>query len=115
VCAKSRHCPRLLAKGLRAGARHKATNLGVAVMVVIAPHNGRAEAVGLGHNGCVRHYQPLSLKSYTIVALLCVPIDVLHSDTVGKSAAQSGSAIKGLKPFLQRRIRRNTILPGPTI
>src|SRR5262249_60531932 len=79
-------------------------------MVVIAPHNGRAEAVGLGHNGCVRHYQPLSLKSYTIVALLCVPIDVLHSDTVGKSAAQSVSAIKVLKPFLQRRIGETAVV-----
>src|SRR5262249_53574067 len=94
----------------RASARHKTANLGVAVTVVIAPHNGRAEAVGLGHNGCVRHYQPLSLESYTIVALLCVPIDVLHGDTVGKNAEQPISGIKVLKPFLQRRIGETAVV-----
>ena len=73
---------------LGASARHKAANLGVAVTVVIRPHNGKAETVGLSHNGIIGHYKPFSLNADTIMALLCVPIDVLHTDTVGKSAAQ---------------------------
>jgi hypothetical protein len=64
----------------------------VAVAVVIGPHNGRAETVRLGYNGSVRHDDPLSIDSHTIVPVLRIPVDVLHSGAVGKSAAQSVSS-----------------------
>src|SRR5438067_6700678 len=56
-------------RGLRAGTRHEAANLCVAVAVVNGPHNGRAETVGLGYNCCVRHDQPLSIDAHTIVPI----------------------------------------------
>ena len=55
---------------LGASARHKAANLGVAVTVVIGPHDDRAETVGFGYNCRVGHHKPLPVNSYTIVALL---------------------------------------------
>ena len=66
--------------------------------------HGRAETVGLGHNGVVRHHNPFSLNADTMVAILCVPIDILQTDTVGKGAAQSVSARKMVEPFLEGRI-----------
>src|SRR5690348_14496678 len=63
---------------LGASARHKAANLGVAVAVVIGPHNGGAETVGFGYNCRVRQHNPFSVNADTIVAILCVPIDILH-------------------------------------
>src|SRR5215467_5480300 len=89
--------------GLRAGTRDEAANLGVAVAIVIRPHNGRAKTVGLSHNGVVRHPNPFPLNSYAIVPILSVPIDILHADTVGKSAAQSVSAGEAVEPLLKRR------------
>jgi hypothetical protein len=74
---------------LRAGTRDEAANSCRAVAVLIGPHNGRAETVGFSHNGIVGHHKPLSLNADTIMALLGVPVDVLHTDTVSKSAAQS--------------------------
>jgi hypothetical protein len=82
---------------LGAGARHKAANLSVAVTVVIGPHDGR-EAVGFGYN--------CPLNADTIMALLCVPIDVLHSDTIGKSAAQSVSARKAVDHSLSGELAK---------
>ena len=96
--------------GLRAGTRDEAANLGVAVAVVIGPHNGRAETVGLSHNGVVRHHKPFSVNADTIMALLCVPIDVLHVDAVSKSAAQPVSAPKVIEPFFQRRTSKATVI-----
>jgi len=61
-------------------------------VLLIGPHYGRAETVRLGYNGVVRHHKPFSLNADTIMALLCVPVDVLHTDTVGKSAARPVSA-----------------------
>ena len=101
---KHRHC------GLRAGTGHKAADLCVAVAVVIGPHNGRAEAVGLSYNGRVRYYQPLSMNSHAIMAFLCVPIDILHTDTIGESAAQSVSARKAIEPFLEWRIGKAAVV-----
>ena len=83
---------------LGASARHKAANLCVAVTVVIGPHDGRAETVGFGYNCRVGHHKPLPVNSYTIVAVLWVPIDILNTDTVGKSAAQSVPARKAVEP-----------------
>src|SRR5262249_48904401 len=100
-----------LPMNLRTGTRDEAANLGIAVAVVIRPHNGRAETVGLSHNGVVGHYKPLSLNADTIVALPCVPIDVLHADAVGKSAAQPFSAPKAVEPFLQRRTSVAAVVP----
>ena len=57
--------------GLRAGARDEAANLGVAVAVIVGPHNSRAEPVGLSYNSIIRHDEPLSVESYTIVPI-CV-------------------------------------------
>jgi len=61
--------------------------LGIAVTVVIGPCNSRAEPVGLSYYGRVRHHNPFSLNSYTIMSMLRVPIDILHTDTIGESAA----------------------------
>ena len=97
-------------KGLRAGTRHEATNSFCAEPVDIGPHDGRAETVGLGYHGRVRHYNPFSLNSYTIVALLCFPVDILQTDTVGKSTAQSISARKAVEPFLERRIGETSVV-----
>src|SRR5215469_4527456 len=74
---------------LGASAWHEAANLCVGVAVVIGPHNGRAETVGLGYNGVVRHDEPLSIDSHTVVPILGVPVDILHTDAVGKGAAQA--------------------------
>src|SRR5215471_13579163 len=96
---------------LGASAWHEAANLCVAVAVVIGPHNGRAETVGLGYNGVVRHHNPFPLNSYAIVPILRVPIDILHADTVGKSAAQSVSAGEAVEPLLKRRIGESSVVP----
>ena len=90
--------------GLRAGTRDEAANSCGPVAGVIGPHHGRAETVGLGYHGRVRHHNPFSLNADTIVAILCVPIDILQTGTVGKGAAQSVSARKAVEPFLERRI-----------
>src|SRR6266571_9256463 len=63
-----------------------------------------------GHNCRVRLHKPMSLNADTIMALLGVPVDVLHTDTVSKSAAQSVSTPKMLEPFLKRRIGEAAIV-----
>ena len=63
--------------------------MGVAVTVIIGPHDGRAETVGFGYNCRVGDHKPLPVNSDAIVPILRVPIDILHADTIGKSAAQS--------------------------
>ena len=76
----------------------------VAGAVVVGPHNSRAEPVGLGYHGRVRHPNPFPLNSYAIVPILRVPIDILHADTVGKSAAQSVSAGEAVEPLLRAEL-----------
>src|SRR5262249_8658520 len=78
--------------GLRAGTRDEAANLRVAVAIVIRPHYGRAETVGLSHNGVVRHPNPFPLNSYAIVPVLRIPVHVFHSDALRKGAAQALAA-----------------------
>jgi hypothetical protein len=68
------------------------------------------ETVGLGHNSVVRYHKPFSLNADTIVAILCVPIDILQTDTVGKGAAQSACTPKMLEPFLKRRIGKAAVV-----
>ena len=82
----------------------------VAVAVVIGPHNGGAEPVGLGYHGRVRHHNPFPLNSYAIVPILRISIDILHADTVGKSAAQSVSAGEAVEPLLKRRIGKSSVV-----
>ena len=82
----------------------------VAVAVVIGPHNGRAETVGLGYNGVVRHDKPLSIDAHTIVPILGVSVDVLHAEAVGKRTAQALSAGETVEPWLERRIRKSTVV-----
>ena len=82
----------------------------VAVAVVIGPHNGGAETVGLGYNGVVRHDEPLSIDSYTIVSILGVPVDILHTEAVGKRTAQALSARETVEPGLERRIRKSAVV-----
>ena len=96
--------------GLRAGTRDEAANLGVAVAVVVGPHNGLAETVGLGYNGGVRHDEPLSIDSHTIVPLLGVPVDILHTEAVGKRTAQALSARETVEPRLERRICKSPVV-----
>src|SRR6516164_3971864 len=89
---------------LRAGPRHETANLCVAVAVIIGPHNGRAEAVGLGYNGGIRHDDPLSIYSHAIVPILGVPVDILHTEAVSKRTAQAIAARETVEPRLERRI-----------
>ncbi len=55
-----------------------------AIRVVIWPHDGRPKTVRLSYNRDVRHDNPLPINSYTIVPILRVPVDILHTDAVGK-------------------------------
>ena len=73
--------------GLRAGTKNETANLRIAVPVIVGPHNGRAEPVGLSYNSIIRHDEPLSVESYAIAAILRVPIHILDTDTISKSAA----------------------------
>src|SRR5437588_6601178 len=107
---KSRHWFAADRLRLRAGTRHKAADLGVAVTVVIGPHNSRTKAVGLGYNREVRHDKPLPINSYPIVPILRVPVDILHTETVGKGAAQASSARKAVEPRLKRGICKPAIV-----
>src|SRR5215472_3747918 len=110
TCVQAMSGHQASAKGLRASARHKAANLGVAVTVVIGPHNGRAETVGLGYNGVVRHDEPLSIDAHTIVPILGIPIDILHTEAVGKRTAQALSAREAVEPRLKRRICKSAVV-----
>ena len=98
------------AKELRARSRDEAANLCVAVAVVIGPHNGWAETVGLGYNSVVGHDKPLPINSYPIVPTLGVPVDILHAKAVGKRTAQALSARETVEPRLERRIRKSTVV-----
>jgi len=93
---------RQIAGGLRAGTRHEAANLCVA--------DGRAETVGLSYNGVARHDEPLSIDSHTIVSILGVPVDILHTEAVGKRTAQALSARETVEPGLERRIRKSAVV-----
>src|SRR5215469_813832 len=95
---------------LGASAWHEAANLCVAVAVVIGPHNRRAETVGLGYNGVVRHDEPLSIDAHTIVPILGIPVDILHTEAVGKRTAQALSARETVEPGLERRIHKSAIV-----
>ena len=101
-----------LAARLRLGASawHEAPNLRCAIAVLVRPDYRWPKTVGLGHNRVVRHHNPFSVNADTIVALLCVPVDVLNTDTVGKCAAQSISARKAVEPFLERRIGETSVV-----
>ena len=92
---------------LGASARHKAADLGVAVTVVIGPHNSRTKAVGLGYNRDVRHDKPLPINAYPIVPILSVPVD---TEAVGKRTAQALSAREAVEPRLKRRICKSAIV-----
>jgi hypothetical protein len=95
---------------LRAGTRHEAANLCVAVAVVTGPHNSWAETVGLGYNGLVGHDEPLSINSHTILPIQGVPVDILHAKAVGKRTAQASSACEKVEPRLEWRIRKSTVV-----
>jgi tetratricopeptide (TPR) repeat protein len=75
----------------------------------MGPHNGRAETVGLGYNGVVRHDEPLSIDSHTIVSILGVPVDILHTEAVGiqggRAKRQSASDKQGQKSACARSVR----------
>ena len=83
---------------LHAGTRHEAANSCGAVAFLIGPYHGRAETVGLWSRQAP---QTISTNADTIMALLCVPIDILQTDTIGKGAAQSVSTCKAVEPFLE--------------
>src|SRR5262249_22420568 len=96
-------CDRRVRRGvLRAGTRHEAANLCVAVAVVVGPHDGRTETVGLGYNGYVRYDKPLPINSYPKVPILGVPVDILHTEAVSKRAAEASSACETVEPRLER-------------
>ena len=56
------------------------------------------------------HHNPFSLNPHTIVAILHVPIDILRTDTIGKSAAQSVFARKSAENW--RSGRRHARMSG---
>jgi len=84
--------------------------LGVAVAVVIGPHNSRAETVGLGYDGVLRDDEPLPINSHTIVPILGIPVHILHAKAVGKRTAQALPARETVEPRLERRIRKSTVV-----
>src|SRR5436190_20634604 len=71
-------------QGLSAGAWHEAANLRCPIIVLVRPDYGRPKTVGLGYNRGVGHDNPLPINSYTIVLVLSVPVDILHTEAVGK-------------------------------
>src|SRR5215831_11149665 len=109
LCQKQTSAPPI-GDGLGAGTRDEAANLSVAVTVVIGPHHGRSETVRLSHNGVVWHHKPFSVNPDTITAILCVPIDILHADAVGKRTAQALSARETVEPRLERRISKSAVV-----
>ena len=56
----------------------------IATALRIRPNYGRTKTVGLGYNRGVGHDKPLPINSYTVVPILRVQVDILHSDAVGK-------------------------------
>ena len=80
----------------------QAFNLACAIAVPVRPYDGRTKTVGLGYHGRIRHHNPFALNSHAVVAILRVPIDILHTDTIGNSAAQSVSAGEAVEPLLKR-------------
>ena len=67
---------------LGASAWHEAPNLRCAIAVLVRPDYRWPKTVGLGYNGVVRHNEPLAIDSYTIVSILGVPVDILHTEAV---------------------------------
>ena len=100
----------LEAESLDAGTWHEASDLRSAICVLVRPHYSRTEAVGFGHDSRVRYDKPLSMKSYTIVSIQCVPVDILHTDAVGKRAAQAPSTREPIEPLFEWRIVEPTIV-----
>ena len=95
---------------LGASAWHEAANLRCAIAVLIRPDYRWPKTVGLGYNGVVRHDELLSIDPYTIVSILGVPVDILHTEAVGKRTAQALSARETIEPRLERRIRKSAIV-----
>ena len=95
--------PALRRFSLSPGARHKTADLGFAPFFV-RPNDGRPKTIGLRYKGGLGHINPLSLKTHTVVAVLCIPVHILDTDAVGKRAAQSFPAREFIEPLLERRI-----------
>jgi len=99
--------PRL---GLSSGTRHEAANLRCTIGFPVRPNHGRTKAVRLGYNREVRHDKPLPINSHPIVPILSVPVDILHTEAVGKGTAQASSACEAVEPRLKRRICKSAIV-----
>ena len=95
---------------LGASAWHEAANLRCAIAVLVRPDYRWPKTVGLGYNGVVRHDEPLSIDSHTVVPILGFPVDILHTDAVGKGAAQALFAREKVEPRLERRIRKSAVV-----
>jgi hypothetical protein len=50
------------------------------------------------------------LAVYPIVPILSVPVDILHTEVVGKRTAQALSAREAVEPRLKRRICKSAIV-----
>lgn len=87
-----------------ARARNEAADFCAVIVILIRPHDGRAEAIGLGHDFCVRYDNPFSMEPHAIVAILGVPVDSLYTDAICERTAQAISAGELIEPRLERRI-----------
>ena len=65
------------------------------------PDNGRPELVRLAHHCSVRHDDPFAVEPHAIVAVLCVPIDVVDPEAISEGAAESVAACESVEPGFQ--------------
>ena len=89
--------------GLGPGTRHKTADLGFASLFV-RPHDSWPKTIGLRYKGGVRHINPFSVKAHTVVALMCIPVHIFDTDTVGKRAAQAFPTRELIELLLERRV-----------
>ena len=69
--------PQALEVRLHACTGKEASNLRLPVGAHVGPDNGRPELVRLAHHCIVRNDDPFAVEPHAIVAVLCIPIDVV--------------------------------------
>ena len=99
-------------KRLCARPRQEASDPHRALRVHVGPDNARPELVGLGDDGVVGDEDPFAVQVHAIVAILCVPIDVLDGKAVCERAAQSLFAGELVEPGIQRLVHVAAVVAG---
>jgi hypothetical protein len=93
--------PQALQVRLHACTGKEASNLRLPVGAHVWPDNGRPELVRLAHHCTVRHDDPFAVEPDAIVAVLCIPIDVVDSEAISEGAAESVTACEPVEPGFQ--------------